>query len=91
MLPPSSLRPPVLPPLPLVPPEMPRIDLKNGSLPVVVGDPSDPNGMAAHFSSFIEWLRMKGYSEQTVHNACVATAQFARWCSERGVTKSMEK
>jgi integrase/recombinase XerD len=69
---------------------MPRIDLKNGSLPVVVGDPSDPNGMAAHFSSFIEWLRMKGYSEQTVHNACVATAQFARWCSERGVTRSME-
>ena len=69
---------------------MGRPDLKNGSLPVVVGDLADPNGMAAQFSSFIEWLRMRGYSEQTVHNAAVATAQFARWCSERGVTKSME-
>jgi integrase/recombinase XerD len=69
---------------------MPRIDLKNGSLPVVTGDPSDPHGMAAQFASFVEWLRMKGYSEQTVHNAAVATVQFARWCSERGLTRPME-
>lgn len=69
---------------------MPRLDIKRASLPAVAGDPSDPHGMAAHFASFVEWLRVRGYSEQTVHNAAVAAVQFTRWCSERGVSRSIE-
>jgi integrase/recombinase XerD len=68
---------------------MPRIDAKKGSLPKV-GDVCDPHGMAAHFAAFLEWMRVRGYSEQTIHNTAVAVSHFARWCAERGVSRSAE-
>lgn len=68
---------------------MARIDAKRGLLPKV-GDRSDPHGMAAHFASFLTWMRVRGYSEQTIHNTAVAVSRFARWCAERGVTRSTE-
>jgi len=68
---------------------MPRVDAKRGTLPKV-GDASDPHGMAAHFASFLEWIRVRGYSEQTAHNAAVAMGLFIRWCSERGVSRPSE-
>ncbi len=68
---------------------MPRVDAKRGTIPKV-GDRSDPHGMGAHFASFLEWMRVRGYSEQTAHNTAVAMAHFTRWCAERGVSRPSE-
>lgn len=54
------------------------------------GDPADPHGMAAHLAAFLEYLSVKGYSEETVAKTRLAVASFVRWCEERGITKVVE-
>jgi integrase/recombinase XerD len=57
---------------------------------VVEGDGSDPNGIGAHLGSFLEYLCVKGYSEETVAKTRLAVASFLRWCEERGVARTAE-
>ena len=39
---------------------------------------------------FLEWLRVRGYSERTAENREVYLCFFAAWCEERGVTTPQE-
>ena len=39
----------------------------NAKHPEPVGDPNDPYGMAVLLARFLEWMRVKNYSEETVH------------------------
>lgn len=36
------------------------------SPPPPVGNPDDPQGMAVLLSKFLEWMRVKNFSEETV-------------------------
>jgi integrase/recombinase XerD len=56
----------------------------------IVGDPSDPHGMAVSLESFLDWLRTKGYSDRTVGNRAEYITAFLLWCEERGITKPVE-
>jgi integrase/recombinase XerD len=56
----------------------------------VAGDGSDPNGMGAHLAVFLEYLCVKGYSEETVAKTRLAVASFIRWCEERGIARTAE-
>lgn len=53
----------------------------------VVGDPSDPRGFAVLGAAFLEWMRIKNYSERTVSNREVYLRYFIEWCAERGVVQ----
>lgn len=67
---------------------MPKKGSKHPKAPV--GDPSDPQGMAAALAGFLEWLRTKGYSERTVGNRAESIGAFILWCDERGITRPVE-
>jgi integrase/recombinase XerD len=56
----------------------------------VVGDPTDPRGMAAMLSQFLEYLRVRNYSERTVDNRRVYIEYFIVWCEERAITRPSE-
>jgi integrase/recombinase XerD len=56
----------------------------------VVGDPSDPRGFAVLGAAFLEWMRVKNYSERTVGNREVYLRYFIEWSAERGLTQPAE-
>lgn len=56
----------------------------------VVGDPSDPRGFAVLAAAFLDWMRIKNYSERTVGNRETYLRYFIEWCEERGVTQPAE-
>lgn len=56
----------------------------------IVGDPSDPEGMAVRCAEFLEWMRMKNYSDHTVHGRRAAIGYFTTWAEERGVVRPGE-
>jgi len=56
----------------------------------VVGDPSDPRGFAVLVAAFLDWMRVKNYSERTVGNREVYLRYFIEWCGERGVVQPAE-
>lgn len=58
--------------------------------PQQVGNPNDPQGMAVLLSKFLEWLRVKNYSERTVTNRQVYLNYFILWAEERGITRPNE-
>ena len=55
-----------------------------------VGDPTDPNAMAAWLARYLEWLRSHNYSETTVDHREAYLRLFLAWCEDRGVTRPME-
>ncbi len=57
---------------------------------LVVGDPSDPLGMAVLIQRFAEWMRVKNYSDRTVGDREGYLVAFMAWCEERGITRPTE-
>jgi integrase/recombinase XerD len=56
----------------------------------IVGDPSDPRGFGVLTLAFLEWMRIKNYSERTVGNRESYLRYFIDWCGERGITRPAE-
>jgi integrase/recombinase XerD len=53
----------------------------------VLGDPTDPGGMARLSSAHLEWMRVQNYSEQTVTGREKHLRRFILWCEERSITR----
>lgn len=51
------------------------------------GNPNDPQGMLALRDQFLEWLRIKNFSEQTVASRHVYLDFFIQWAEDRGLTR----
>ena len=58
--------------------------------PEPIGDPNDPQGMIVMLNKFLEALRVKNFSEQTVANREYYGKYFIRWCEDRGVMRPTE-
>jgi integrase/recombinase XerD len=54
------------------------------------GDASDPHGMAHLLGMFIEWLKVRNHTEQTVENRLKVCNYFLQWASERGIRRPIE-
>jgi integrase/recombinase XerD len=67
---------------------MPRKGERKARVPV--GDPSDAQGFAALLAAYLDWLRVRNYSEATVHNRDHYIGEFAKWCLERALTRPCE-
>ncbi|MEW6747668.1 MAG: recombinase XerD, partial [Planctomycetota bacterium] len=50
----------------------------------------DPHGLFAWMQRYLEWLRVKNYSERTVENREAYLLAFLGWCTERGITRPVE-
>jgi len=46
----------------------------------IKGDQSDPRGMTALAQRFLEWMKVRNYSEQTVRNGRLYLGYFIAWC-----------
>jgi integrase/recombinase XerD len=55
-----------------------------------VGDLTDPYGMAMALQGFLEWMRMRNYSEQTVIHRERYLRDFIAWLEIRGVLRPSE-
>jgi integrase/recombinase XerD len=53
-----------------------------------VGD--DPEGMAYLIRDYVEWMRSRNYSEETVVNRTAYLRRFMLWCAERSLTRPKE-
>ncbi len=51
--------------------------------PKIIGDPADPHGFAVLCAAFLEWMRVKNYSQQTIANRQHYLEHFTVWCSQR--------
>ena len=56
----------------------------------VIGDPADPCGMTALLDRYLEWMRVTGYSEETVKTRQRHLLSFMIWCDERGIAQPRE-
>jgi integrase/recombinase XerD len=56
----------------------------------IVGDPSDPHGMAAEAAEYLEWLKIRNYSPETLKTRGFYLDCLIQWLEERGVTKPGE-
>jgi integrase/recombinase XerD len=54
------------------------------------GDMSDPQGMAVMLEAFLESMRVKNFSDQTVAHRKFYGNYFVRWAEERGITRPNE-
>lgn len=45
----------------------------------------DPHPLTAYMHAHFEWMRVSGYSEDTIRARTIALNRFIRWCDERGV------
>lgn len=52
-----------------------------------IGDPRDPDSLYAYLRRFLEWMRVKNYSERTTENREVYLRYFIIWCDERGLSR----
>jgi integrase/recombinase XerD len=55
-----------------------------------IGDTDDPSSMAAWLGTYLEWLRVKNYSERTVENRQAYLSFLIEWCAARSVTRPQE-
>ncbi|MGH7213176.1 MAG: site-specific tyrosine recombinase XerC [Tepidisphaeraceae bacterium] len=53
----------------------------------VVGDPTDPRGMAAMRDRHLEHIAVRNYSPRTVEARTVYLNYFIRWCEDRAVVR----
>ncbi|TWT55521.1 site-specific tyrosine recombinase XerC [Allorhodopirellula solitaria] len=58
--------------------------------PKQVGNLGDPQGMAVMLEKFLEWMRVKNYSERTVENRHLYLNYFIQWAEDRGLTRPTE-
>ena len=58
--------------------------------PAVIGNPADPQGMTQYMVQYLEWMRMKNYSERTVENREFYIGFFIDWSDVRGLLRPME-
>ena len=56
----------------------------------VIGPPDDPYSLYHQMRPFLEWMRMRNYSEGTVEHRETHLRAFIAWCDERGVTRPQE-
>lgn len=56
----------------------------------VIGDPSDPRGMARLRDAFLEWMAARNYSKATIKTRKVYINYFIEWCEERALTRPSE-
>jgi len=68
---------------------MPKKGDKNAH-PQPFGDPSDPQGFGTLCPAFLEWMRIKNYSENTIAGRQHYLGAFASWCQDRGITQPAE-
>jgi integrase/recombinase XerD len=52
-----------------------------------LGNPDDPRGLVAMLQQFLESLRIKNFSEQTVAHRDFYGKVFIHWCDERGLAR----
>lgn len=50
-----------------------------------IGDPNDPNGMILLLHRFLDALRVRNFSKETVKHRDYYAKVFIRWCGERGL------
>lgn len=67
---------------------MPRKGSRKPHAPL--GDVTDSQGFAALLAAYLDWLRVRNYSEATVHNREHYVGEFAKWCAERALTRPCE-
>lgn len=48
-------------------------------------DNDEPGGIAERMNEFLDYMRMRGLSEFTLHRRCHVFRNFADWCAVRGV------
>jgi integrase/recombinase XerD len=58
--------------------------------PQPFGDMTDPHGFGVLCTAFLEWMRVKNYSERTVENRQHYLGCFVTWCNERGIIQPAE-
>jgi integrase/recombinase XerD len=56
----------------------------------VTGDRSRSAGMTMRAEEFLEWLRVRQYSERTIHTRRECLSYFITWCEERGLVQPEE-
>ncbi len=56
----------------------------------LIGDPNDPQGMAALLARFLEWLGVSNYAATTIEDRRQQVGNFAAWCAERDVKRPNE-
>ncbi len=68
---------------------MPKKGDKNAH-PQPFGDPRDPQGFGSLCPAFLEWMRIKNYSENTIAGRQHYLGAFVSWCQDRGITRPAE-
>lgn len=53
----------------------------------IIGDPTDPRGMAVLRDKYLECLLVKNYSPLTVHMRRIYLNYFIRWCEDRSIVR----
>ncbi|WP_281663569.1 site-specific tyrosine recombinase XerC [Paraburkholderia fungorum] len=56
----------------------------------VIGPADDVQSLYHQMRPFLEWMRVRNYSEQTVEHRETHLRTFIAWCDERGVTRPQE-
>ncbi|HYD39444.1 MAG TPA: site-specific tyrosine recombinase XerC [Anaeromyxobacter sp.] len=51
---------------------------------------ADHRTMLGNIAAYLEWLEVRGYTEDTVEHRAQVLHYFAAWCEERGVVRSSE-
>jgi integrase/recombinase XerD len=58
--------------------------------PRPIGDGLDPDGFGAWARQYLEWLRVRAYSERTVGNTESSLRLFVAWCEARALSRPAE-
>ena len=53
----------------------------------VIGDPTDPRGMAAMRDRYLEHIAVRNYSPRTVEGRTVYLNYFIKWCEDRAIVR----
>jgi len=53
----------------------------------VVGDPTDPRGMAAMRDRYLEHIAVRNYSPRTIEGRTVYLNYFIKWCEDRAIVR----
>lgn len=51
---------------------------------------ADHRTMLGNIAAYLEWLEVRGYTEDTVEHRAQVLHYFAAWCEERGLSRSSE-
>jgi integrase/recombinase XerD len=62
----------------------------NRTPPEMIGDFNDPHGMAVLLARFLDYMRVKNYSEDTVVTRHCVLNRFILWAADRGVVRPNE-